>query len=715
MLFWLLKTSYRENMKLRKNKILGMLIIIVVALFLFQLDVNDIFSHGYVTDSVVYDQIYENDIQGYVDLSISDYVIEFTPIKKHFAGFILYFVNQPDRNKGIIKLTVKDDYGNIIDIIDVDLSNVHDKDDYKVYANKTLKKGENYTLTISAVECATIPNMILIDKDYITEECKDNNLLIGYAYEESTFSITEKTLITLFIVALCLIILGVINNKEKCFGFLYNLGIFLILMTIMAWNYSFNTFGYKNTNFTNFDKQSECLVTTTIKADKEGMTDLIVASGLNRYTDVTGNWKEYDKTFLTDANWTKGYNNSKSQILLRTSDFVTNMAIVGNSILFENGEQYPISEVSTDSHWTKVTIDAGRILNWWKFGDLSNIRFLDSNGNLMIKGYVSHYVSQYGLQGKVFKHLARVFDVEFLNVLTALLTAITLLTIVYLVYYKYNAIFAGVFYFTFLLGSWIVNFADNLYWVEFTWFLPMVVGLFCAWKVEKKGCRIIAFIGTYIFITLKSLCGYEYISVIMMGMITFLLVDLIETIVEKNKNRAKLIFRTIIVIGIVALVGFFTAICIHAPQKPGANGNIITGMKLIFQNDVIRRTSGGNINKFDTLTGVEGYAQLASIWETVVKYFHFKTEVITGVDGSLFPIICITPLLLFINDARKQKLNVELIAMYFVSFLTSISWFILAKSHSYVHTHLNYVLWYFGYVQVCLYVIVNKIITKNSN
>jgi len=33
----------------------------------------------------------------------------------------------------------------------------------------------------------------------------------------------------------------------------------------------------------------------------------------------------------------------------------------------------------------------------------------------------------------------------------------------------------------------------------------------------------------------------------------------------------------------------------------------------------------------------------------------------------------------------------------------------LAKSHSYVHIHLNYVLWYFGFVQICLYVIVDKI------
>ena len=43
---------------------------------------------------------------------------------------------------------------------------------------------------------------------------------------------------------------------------------------------------------------------------------------------------------------------------------------------------------------------------------------------------------------------------------------------------------------------------------------------------------------------------------------------------------------------------------------------------------------------------------------------------------------------------------------YTVSFLATISWFVLAKAHSYIHTHMNYVLWYFGFVQVCLYILI---------
>lgn len=89
------------------------------------------------------------------------------------------------------------------------------------------------------------------------------------------------------------------------------------------------------------------------------------------------------------------------------------MAIIGNAILFKNGVALPITEITSDEIWTTVSFDAGRPLNWWKYGDLSEIKFLDSKGTILPQGYSIAYVSQYGLQGKIFKHLARYFEVDF--------------------------------------------------------------------------------------------------------------------------------------------------------------------------------------------------------------------------------------------------------------------------------------------------------------
>ena len=101
----------------------------------------------------------------------------------------------------------------------------------------------------------------------------------------------------------------------------------------------------------------------------------------------------------------------------------------------------------------------------------------------------------------------------------------------------------------------------------------------------------------------------------------------------------------------------------------------------------------------------------ASVWDTYRQYFHFYTEIITGVAGNLFPLLCIIPLCIFGYEVRTKRVNVELVAMYVVFFITTISWFCLAKGHSFIHTHMNYVLWYFGFIQISFYVIINKIIS----
>ena len=319
------------------------------------------------------------------------------------------------------------------------------------------------------------------------------------------------------------------------------------------------------------------------------------------------------------------------------------------------------------------------------------------------------YVSQYGLQGKVFRHLARYMEedniISNLCLICSLATALVFVLITMILAKKYNKLLAGCFFVTFWLSPWIISFSKNTYWVEFTWFIPMLVGLFCAWKIEDRRCRWASYIVCVISICLKCLCGYEYISVVMMGMISFMLVDAASSLIEKNKEKTILLVGTIFIIGLMALAGFMLAIVIHAKLR--GNGDILAGIKEIIAQDVIRRTSGGNLNEFDP---VYWQSFNASIWETYSTYFKFDTEIITGIRGNLFPLLCIIPLCVFGVDYKKKNLNPVLPIMYVVFFLTSISWFCLGKGHSYLHTFLNYVLWYFGFVQICFYVILDKIV-----
>ena len=332
---------------------------------------------------------------------------------------------------------------------------------------------------------------------------------------------------------------------------------------------------------------------------------------------------------------------------------------------------------------------------------------------------VRDYVSQYGLQGHIFSFLYNKLHVPFwmLKAICSGLLAIVLVAICFFISKKYNKIMGIVFYITFLLSPWIVAFARNLYWVEFTWFLPALFGLILSMNLEKKKI-LIPCIALSIFI--KCLCGYEYITSIMLMTIAFLLIDFV---VAKTKEERKEIFKTIIITGIACLLAFGIALLLHSILR--GNGNILEGIKSIYKEDILRRTIiSANATDFP-----EVYAKSlkAGVIETVAKYFTWHTDIILGISGEYFRIMFVMVIAIIIyNIVKKDRNAYRDLTMFIVFLATTISWYVLGKSHSYIHTTMNYVLWYFGFVQICLYIIIkfiaeviyyfsNKGIEKNNN
>lgn len=694
-----------------KKKICISFIFVIIAVFLILVGPVDCFTHGFFYDEIDCGQIASEDWKGTYDLGTNDYEMQFSPQKKHFAGFEIFLINQPEGNTGNLSLIISDSYDSVLDIIDIDLSKVHAAAWYKVYADANLKVGEVYKLKFVVDNCVTFPYLQGVDKNYLKNETISGDILLSYAYEKSTFSFEEKIIIYIFSLSLAVFLCSlIISEKRKtlchvCSGLLLMIG-------ILTWNYMYNSMDNQNGGFVGFQADSEALVTGTIYAEEDGVYFLEENErgfGMGRYYNLRGTLLSYGMDYITDDNWLKGYSRSENAIIVNSNIYSKEVSIVGNYILFENGDLYQISSIEDNGSTIIIFLAGSTILTPEKNGSLDKTQFFDSGMQPLAKSRIVAYKSQYGLNGKIFRHMARYMDDEqeiaLLNLICCILAATIFSLIVLLIFVKYNTVMAGCFFVVFWLSPWVVNFARNLYWVEFTWFIPMLVGLFCSWKIENRKVRIISYVATFLSILIKCLCGYEYVSVIMMALLGFLLVDLIKNVFENNKDKYKLLFRTIIIIGVMAIGGFMVAICIHAPLK--GNGSLIEGIKNIFGQDVLRRTVGGDLNDF-----AEAYwpSFNASIWETYSKYFHFGTEIIAGINGNLFPLLCVVPLIIFLSDYLKKDIHIEEVAMYVVFFLTSISWFCLAKGHSYVHTNMNYVLWYFGFVQICFYIIINRFI-----
>lgn len=318
----------------------------------------------------------------------------------------------------------------------------------------------------------------------------------------------------------------------------------------------------------------------------------------------------------------------------------------------------------------------------------------------------SSYYSQFGLQGYVISFMKNALYIPLtgIYIILSLILAIVLFFISYFISKKYDKLLGGIFYLTFFLSPWIIAFARNLYWVSFTWFVPCLLGLMLSFNYNKKRFFVPLI---FLAILIKCLCGYEYITTIMLSTIIFFIVDFF---IEKNKKEKKNIVKTIFIVGISCLLAFFVALGIHGYMR--GNGNIITGVKEIYQKDVLRRTV--ITTDKDSYDGIMKESMDASILDVLkLYYFNWSTDVVYGIENNLFPIISFFALAIcIINILRKEKYGKRDFVLYIMFFLTTTSWYILGKSHSYIHTHMNFVLWYFGYVQICLYIIVKFINNK---
>ncbi len=687
----------------------------------------DAFTHGFYCDMTAHEEAGE--LQWYTELSDEPFIQVFSPKQRHFRGFEIVLINLPKENDGYLLFSVSDETGKEISETKVNVTEISPSTPYQVYVNGSLKAGEQYTLKIREQDCETVPYLLVADPVYLTEENIEGDLFIGYAYGESDFSLAEKALLSAGLLLLCAAALCAAFHPQA-----HRQGKALTLCgmgLVLTWNFMFNSFGRADVNtspsrvyrertaFAHFEEGSETYVTGVILAEQNHVT--LPAYGLGRYIDVSGEIKENiwienpDINCRNDDGYQNGYSLTGAAIAVEDNIYTQKVCMKGGRVKFVNGESFSITGVEQDGNWLILQLSSDEILSGARCGSLSQARFVGKNGILFQPGYVEAYRSQYGLQGIVFRKLARflIYEeaVEGLQLLCSVLAAAVFMAIVLLISRMYGFLLAGCFYGTFLLSPWIVNFARNLYWVEFLWFLPMLAGLLGLYFPDRRKGGIISCAAAFLMILAKSLCGYEYLSTIMVGMVLFPCAELISAFVQKNHAQSRRLFSLVLLLGVGAMAGFAAAISIHAILR--GEGDLAAGFSSIWSEDVLHRTMGGRLSEF----GPEEWESLqASVWQVFCTYFHFDTQILTGVDGYLFPVLAFLPGVLLLRRSKRVKeegvSDPELVrewALYGLSFAASVSWFILAKSHSQMHTHMNYVLWYFGFVQICFYLMLREL------
>jgi len=323
----------------------------------------------------------------------------------------------------------------------------------------------------------------------------------------------------------------------------------------------------------------------------------------------------------------------------------------------------------------------------------------NENGEVLPYAVARPYRKQYGLQGKIYYHTARFtsaqFAFDFFTYATSFMMALMVMLICGVIHKKYsNLKLTAAFYLVFWLSPWVIAFAQHLYWVEFLWYIPMLLGLL---YVTFPKLKYLWFAMIFAAVAVKSLCGFEYMSTVLMAMVMFPIAEFFET---KDKKQKAVIFRDVALMTVISLLAFCVGFVVLAQAR--GDGNIAEGIRIIIMDDAVRRTGLANPEDF---TGALQSAAEVGFVQALGRYLIFTTDIITFVPGKLFPVIIVLALVgTVLSVLKKKEYSVSMLIVLLFSFFVSNSWLtILARPHSWIHTHLNYVLWYFGFVQICFY------------
>lgn len=324
----------------------------------------------------------------------------------------------------------------------------------------------------------------------------------------------------------------------------------------------------------------------------------------------------------------------------------------------------------------------------------------------------STYNSQPGGQGMIFSLLDRLIPLSpqkklrLFYVLTALLSAIALTFIISWFYEEFGLLSALFVIGSALLSQWLTVFGKNLWWCLWAFYLPMIAVLYFLKRHRVPSNRQYLWFGILIFISMSIKCfinGYEYITTTLIMMMT---PCIYYAIVDKWNRQQYLKWTLAAILGSgIAIFLSFIMLCF---QIGAVKGGFVDGIEHVIWSFGKR-----------TYASPEDYPPVyaasldAGPLGVVITYMNgvffdfnnYLSNTNSFISKHLFKVRYYYLIVLFIAISvplflRSRKMIAErqrqfhaLIWTTWFSILAPLSWFVIFKAHSYIHTHMSFLLW----------------------
>ena len=333
-------------------------------------------------------------------------------------------------------------------------------------------------------------------------------------------------------------------------------------------------------------------------------------------------------------------------------------------------------------------------------------------------GVYEAYVSSIGLQGIFFSLIDNFFDnlnivdlekrIDLFHALTSLLLVFALSSIVLLLSFEIGFISALLVLGTIVYSQWLVLGAKNLYWVTGLFFIPMLI-VWIAHKYEEVNGKLylkVTLLLVFMSLFIKLSSGYEYISSILLSTLAPIVYFSV-----KNKWTFRFFLKRVVYVGIVGIFAFFITFSTHIIQGSlASNTEIINTLnaKLSSAKTRLHTKEGTFIQREWNLGATAKVSDVLNMYLDS-EAIHFQSSLIKNYFTKItyqnfififlfFSISVLISKKYSTNITLNKRKLIALIVVTWFSLLAPLSWFVLAKVHSYVHLFLNNILWYLPFI-----------------
>jgi len=336
------------------------------------------------------------------------------------------------------------------------------------------------------------------------------------------------------------------------------------------------------------------------------------------------------------------------------------------------------------------------------------------NKGLPFAAYTT-YDSQIGGQGMFFSILDSLLNLppqsklSLFQAFTSFLSAATLTAIVLWFYLEFGLTVAIFALSSAVFSQWLVVFGRNLWWSLWAFYLPLAVVLhYLRLNRVQMNTRLHAF-GTIVFISVFIKCvfnGYEYIT----STLVMMVVPLVYYGVLDRLHGRKFL-AGMLTAALSSCLAVLLSLLILCFQVASVKGTFSDGVHhIVF---ALEKRTHANPNDFPSSYSASLEAGTANVVMTYLKGIYFDpyqficrylpamrytrwlhkwrysylVALFTIISGAAYILRnkCGTEI-----EKRKQ---IALISATWFAMLAPLSWFIVFKAHSAMHTHMNYIVW----------------------